>query len=226
MNTNPCHADISSFDLSKALTFSRFFSKVKLSPTARLVIRCLADFYNPRKGLMFPGQKTIADCTGAAEKSITNAIDELRSAGFIFTSKKGNCLNYYFTKRFFELLEEKPVNRSKEEVITEKHEFADSMRKNCGMDTVKIAGTCKQIHGNKLNKKVNNKVLNFQKVESEQRFPGVEETKKYLKEQRSIKAGSPLDFSKEEAINWLKSLPDFAKNGFFARELRKKWSIE
>ena len=56
MNVNPCHIEVSSFDLSKAITFSRFFSKVKLSPSARLVLRCLIDFWNPEKGLVYPGQ--------------------------------------------------------------------------------------------------------------------------------------------------------------------------
>ena len=92
MSATPCHVHVTSFDLSKAITFSKFFSKIKLSPSARLILRCLVDFYNPKKGLVYPGQNIISECTGVSARSITNAVEELRQEGIILTTKKVNHL--------------------------------------------------------------------------------------------------------------------------------------
>ena len=125
----PCHVKVSSFDLSKAITFNKLFSKVKLSASARLVLRCLVDFYNPSKGLVYPGQKMIAECTGVSQRSITNAVEELRQQGIILTTKKINHLNYYFTRKFFELVG-----------------IADTTSNNCRQQIAKTASTCNKQH--------------------------------------------------------------------------------
>jgi DNA-binding transcriptional regulator GbsR (MarR family) len=129
MQPEACIVNVSSFDLSKAITFSGIFSKVKLSPSARLVLRCLVDFWNPNKGLVFPGQKKIAEYTGSSDKSVTNAVNELRKENLIFTAgAAGGKLKYYFTAKFFELLK-----------ITEGNEkITDSIVKNTEVTTVKF----------------------------------------------------------------------------------------
>jgi hypothetical protein len=203
MSTNPCCLPVTSFDLSKAVTFSRFFSKIALSPTARLVIICLTGFYNYKKGgLMFPGQKIIAECTGASEKSITNAVNELRSTGLILTVKKNNYLNYYFTQKFFDLVK-----------------VAGGDGKNCLKVGVKIADTChEQIKKNK----VTNNSIEFLRFDK-----NIEKTRILLDQIEKNRANScsPLDFTKEQAEEYLKNLLPELKNSYFARELRKKWSL-
>lgn len=42
----------------------------------------------------------------------------------------------------------------------------------------------------------------------------------------SYSIGSPLDFDKQSAFNWLNSLPDFMKDTYFAVEVRKKWGFD
>lgn len=115
-----CTVQVSSFDLSKAVTFSGIFSKIKLSPSARLVLRCLVDFWNPSKGLVFPGQKKIAEYTGSSDKSITNAVNELRKENLILTSgPAGGKLKYFFTPKFFELVKiaESPVKNAEDTTV-------------------------------------------------------------------------------------------------------------
>jgi len=210
MSVNPCCVQVTSFDLSKAITFNRLFSKVKLSPTARLVIKCLADFYNYKKGgLMFPGQNVIADCTGASEKSITNAINELRTAGLILTVKKGARLNYYFSTKFFDLLE-----------------ITDYKSKNFVSTSEKITVTCKeQIKENKVFKKDKFKNLSNLKNPNENLASQTKILLKNIEEDRK-KSCTPLDFTYEQAKNYLDNLIPELRNSFFARELRKKWNIQ
>lgn len=208
MQVQACKVEVSSFDLSKAMTFSKIFSKVKLSPSARLVLRCLVDFYNPKKGLVYPGQELISECTGVSSRSITNAVDELRKASLILTTKKGSNLNYHFSNIFFELVE-----------------VADHTRKNCSSSPAKIAD--KQHENNKINNK--HKILNFQKNYSQPEgvdYPSVEKTQEYLAKQKNIKTGSPLDYTYEQAKQYLGCLMPELKNSYFARELRKKWCLE
>jgi hypothetical protein len=38
-------------------------------------------------------------------------------------------------------------------------------------------------------------------------------------------SGSPLDFDREQAMEWLAELPEILKNSYFAVEVRKKWGL-
>ncbi len=94
-----CHT---SFDICKALIQTRFFSKKvangkKLTPTARLVLICLASHWNHRTGNAYPTQMTIAEETGSTKMSVIDAIVELRNAMLIITSKYKGRLNYQLT---------------------------------------------------------------------------------------------------------------------------------
>ena len=42
------HVNVKSFNILKAITDTNFFSKVDLSPTARLIMFSLANMYNPK----------------------------------------------------------------------------------------------------------------------------------------------------------------------------------
>lgn len=98
--------DLTSFEISKRITTSRFFSKVQLTPSTKLTLRCLLDFRNHKTGLTFPKQSTIADATGLTVASINRAVEELRQAKLIITVKYNGRLNYSFTNFFYELLKE------------------------------------------------------------------------------------------------------------------------
>lgn len=203
MNANPCQTHVSSFDINKAITLKRFFSKIKITASARLVLRCLIDFYNPKKGLVYPGQKTIAECTDLSLRSVNSAVDELRKKGVILTSgSAGERLKYFFSAKFFDLLEiaqHNAISAQAPHAISAQH------------------GT----NNHEQNKKhPNNKLLNF-----EPRHISIETTKKYLTDQKNIQSGSPLDYTYNEAIDYLNSLLPELQNSFFAKELRKKWKI-
>ena len=101
---NQYQQEFTSFDLSKRITTSRIFSKIKLSPSAKLTLRCLLDFRNHKTGLTFPKQTTIAEATGLTKASINKAIEELRKAKLILTVKYNGRLNYQLTNVFLNLL--------------------------------------------------------------------------------------------------------------------------
>jgi DNA-binding Lrp family transcriptional regulator len=93
------------FDLSKAITMSKFFNRVKLKASTRLILRALVDYYNPNKEYTFPKQNTLADVTGCSRETVISSIEELRSKGLIITiGEKGDSLKYRFCEKFFTLL--------------------------------------------------------------------------------------------------------------------------
>lgn len=104
MQTIPATPDLTSFDINKAVTFNKFFQKVSLSPASRLVLRCLIDCWNPAKGLVFPGQGFISEATGVTLRSVSASVQQLKDQGLILTTRKQSHLNYYFTQKFFDLL--------------------------------------------------------------------------------------------------------------------------
>ena len=97
--------NVKSFNIVRAITDKNLFSKVKLSPTARLVLFNLANMYNLKKGCSFPKIEKLTLCTGATEKSVITALNELRTNNLIVSSKDRYRINYYFTNNFFSLLE-------------------------------------------------------------------------------------------------------------------------
>ena len=99
------HAPVKSFNIVKAITDKNLFSSVKLSPTARLVLFNLANMYNLKKGYSFPKVKKLVLCTGATEKSVISSLNELRVNNLIVSSRDDYKTNYYFTKKFFNLLQ-------------------------------------------------------------------------------------------------------------------------
>lgn len=197
--------EVSQFEISKAITFSKFFSRIKLKASARLVLRCLIDHWNPDKEYCFPRQNTIADETGCSRETVIAAIDELRAKGLIFTNgEKGEGLKYYIAPKFFELLE---------------------IQQPCG----KIQhGTCEkisqheQIKYKQINKTTSKKSFYFDQGIA---YKSPELTRQELETSQNVEKACPLDYNKNEALIWLSNLPDILKNSYFAREVRKKWGI-
>lgn len=243
MNVKAYHINVTSFDLSKAMTFSRIFNKVKLSPSARLTLRCLVDFWNPEKGLVYPGQKTISECTGVSLRSVNAAVDELRKAGLLLTTgNNGGRLKYYFTNYFFKLVEI-AQGKAKTSQVTyaessyhEQHEIHEQNNKQNKIISFELTEFQKRYQDvfEKLSEYELKKYKILKGWEKEewlkakkQEFNKLQSSSELLHSlnESKQKTTSPLDFNKEEAIEWLNSLPQFAKNGYFAAEIRKKWNL-
>lgn len=101
---------LTQFELSKQLIQSKFFSKVKLSPSARLVLIVLCSHY-PN---IYPSIKTIQEEAGINSKqSVITALKELSKHGLIlYETKKSN--NYQFTGLFFNLLDVQKLETNKQ----------------------------------------------------------------------------------------------------------------
>jgi len=98
------HVNVKSFNIIKGIIDSNFFSKVELSPTARLVMFSLANMYNPKKGYVYPKNNKLTKCTGAGERAVSQSISELREKGFIFVVMADNFRQIYFTRKTYGLL--------------------------------------------------------------------------------------------------------------------------
>lgn len=98
-----CHT---SFDIVKQTILSKLFSKVKLSPSAKLVLWCLVVHWNHRTGVAFPRQCTIAEETGLTKASVNKGIEELRKEKFILTAKTNCRLSYQLTNVLLTALNE------------------------------------------------------------------------------------------------------------------------
>jgi hypothetical protein len=186
---------VTQFELSKQLVMSKFFSKVHLSPSARLVLMVLCSHY-PN---IYPSIKTIQEEAGiASNKSVISALKELSGKGLILYETK-NCNNYTLTSVFFAQIE--------------------------GKNYTQI---------NNLNKKDNKDFKNFSnfrtqpsetlpKYHHNTHITGI--TYKKYEPEKQTKKESPLDLSREQAIEFLKNLPQRMQNTYFATELRKKWNL-
>jgi len=212
MNTQPCFADVTQFNLSKAFTFSKIFSKVELTPSARIIIRHLADYYNPGKKYIFPSIKELAEVSGYSERSVISAIDELNKAGLLFIAKKNHRSNYYFSNKLFELL-----GFTEPEKNDNERENISNERENISRPYIEQKRRTKEeqkVFKNSFN--LNNK----QGISYCSANKPLEDLRK-AKENRK----SPLDMPKKEAIEWYNTLPEILKNSYFAKEVRKKWNI-
>lgn len=100
----PLHVNVKSFNILRAITDTNFFSRVDLSPTARLVIFSLANMYNPKKGFVYPKNSKLMKCTGSGERAVSQAVGELKDKGVIVIVFEENFRKIYFTQKTYELL--------------------------------------------------------------------------------------------------------------------------
>ena len=226
---------LSQFELSK-ITLKNL-NRFNLSPTAKLVLLSLVDCYNPVKAEIYPKQKTIADQLGISERSVIRAIKEIVTCQFvIYETKSSN--RYKFTSTFFDLVNlsypecqndissndnmsssyiEQRREQIKNKVVTfELTEFqkkyADVFEKLSERDYQNY----RSLQGfEKENWLKNKRKEIFQAQESKKIIENIEKDKQ--------NTGSPLDFNKEQALNYLNNLPAFLYNSFFGTELRKKY---
>lgn len=96
---------ITSFELNKLITTTKLFSKIKLTATSKLVLRCLIDYWNNEIGYCYPKQETISQATGVSRKSVVTAIRELAKLNLIKTQKKKYHIEYFLGEKLFHLLD-------------------------------------------------------------------------------------------------------------------------
>lgn len=94
-----------SFEINKLITTTQLFSNIKLTVSARLVLRCIVDYWNFNLSCAYPTQATIAKCTGLTEVSVGSAINELYSKGLIDKKKQRKRIYYYLTLKFLGYLD-------------------------------------------------------------------------------------------------------------------------
>jgi len=56
-------------------------------------------------------------------------------------------------------------------------------------------------------------------------YPSVEATKQLIESKMDVKIGSPLEMTREQAVEFLENLMPELQDSYFAVELRKKWSL-
>lgn len=89
-----------SFEINKLITTTQLFSQIKLTVSARLVLRCIVDYWNFKLCCAYPTQSTIAKCTGLTEVAVGKAVKELDMKGLIDKKKYRKRIYYHFTLKF------------------------------------------------------------------------------------------------------------------------------
>jgi DNA-binding transcriptional MocR family regulator len=189
--------NLTQFEFTKVLLNN--LSLFDLAPTTKLVLLYLSNFYNPQKPA-YPRQETISQTIGISLSSVKRAVKELSELGLILVEMKWNN-NYVFTSKIFDILKltlSKDQNETKLQVKLNPHDKT-------------------------INKKIN-KPNNFYKNNEAPKYPPAVETIQTYKKERETSV-SPLSFDRETAIEFYQKLPEFAKNGYFAKELKKKWNL-
>lgn len=204
--------NISQFELINMVYKSKLFNKIELKPTAKLVLYALIHHYNPANEDMFPSQKFIAQNLGISEKSVERAVKELAANRLIMYVTR-NVNRYKFTSFFFDSVNLSDVNRQN------------------------VSNKVRQIVGQtyKHEQKNENRFLKFSSYSGNsptgaamRQHSTIEETKKLLQNIEKNKEDNfaPKDFSKNDAIKWLNSLPAELHGGILAQEVYKKHKIE
>jgi len=121
------HVNIKSFNILRAITDTNFFSKVDLSPTARLIMFSLANMYNPKKGFVYPKNNKLMKCTGSAERAVSLAVNELKNKGIVVIVLEENFRKIYFTQKTYKFL---GVIEDEKEAAPENTDNAEEMNYN------------------------------------------------------------------------------------------------
>lgn len=208
--TNDKKPKINGFNLAQRLYTSGIAAAFDLNPTQILVLIGLASHFNPDKSVVFPSQEYLAKKLNISERSVVRAINELIKKRLIVKSKNGNNNLYAFTAIFFEAAG-----------------MSDNIRH---IDTpLNDNLTHKQYNSNYKNKNTPNSLSNFEehikRKNIHEQTTRLKQTTQYIQNQKNIKTGSPLDFTKEQAVEYIKNLGEFASNSSFAKQLKTKWNL-
>ena len=99
MQNTTIKVQTTSFEINKLITTTQLFSKIKLTVSARLVLRCIVDYWNFNLCFSYPTQLTIAKCTGLTDVAVGKAIKELDNKGLIEKHKKDKRIYYKYTQK-------------------------------------------------------------------------------------------------------------------------------
>lgn len=94
----------SSFEINKLITLKQLYNKVDLMLSTRLVLRCIADYWNNKLCYAYPTQKTIALATGLSVVSVIQAVNELQDKQLLIKQKQRKRIYYVFSSMFFNYL--------------------------------------------------------------------------------------------------------------------------
>lgn len=208
---NPCYNHVSGnltqFEISKQIYTKGVYNKYDLTPTTKLVLVSIANHYNPKSKEAYPSQKTIAENMGISEKSVERAIKELCASGLIIYETK--YVNHYkFTPKFFAAIE-----------------MSDRIRQNVGSTHRQNVGQTNK--GEQINnKEFKNKFSSYNSAQKSNAI-SIEQTRKLLDEieENKKKSTSPLEFTKDQAIEYINNLPKELRNSFFPTKLKQKYNL-
>ena len=240
MNTKACNSMVlSQFELSK-ITLKNLH-KFNISPTGKLVLLALIDCYNPTKHDIFPKQTTIAQQLGISISSVKRVIKEITNAGLLIYERKYQN-RYKLTQHFFDLINLTPAEvkfKPSESTnlnpacIEQKKETNKKQKNVLSFQLTKFQMQYRDVFEN-LSKSEIKKYRSLQGYEKEdwlkvkrKEYSQIQTSKELQIKLENDKqnTGSPLDFNKDQAIEYLKNLPAFLSDSFFAKELRKKWQL-
>ena len=200
---------ISSFEIVKQIYTSGMLASLKLSPSSKLVLIALANHYNPNKPDMFPSQDYLSKQLGISPRSIARAIKELSLVGVVIYETK-NVNRYKFTSKFFDLAKlaynTGQIDKSNYANLANKQ-----IREKLNNDNFKDFKKPKYYHNTQ---------------ETGVNYKSPEQTKQEITQSLPVKKSSPLDFNKEQALDWCKTLPPILKaNSIFYRQVCEKWGF-
>lgn len=206
---------INGFNLAQRLYTCGIASAFELNPTQLLVLIGLSSHFNPDKSVVFPSQGYLAKKLNISERSVVRAINELVKKRLIVKSKNGNNNLYAFTSIFFDAVNMSETQRQSDTQVSDK--MADkqynSNYKNNSTDFQKNKSSLSHLEDHLKRKNL---------IEQKHRL---NQTTQYIQDQKSIKAGSPLEFNKQQAIDYINNLGEFALNSYFAKQLKEKWNL-
>ncbi len=251
-NTKPTQSHVlhgfNQFELTKNLVNN--LSQFKLTPSAKLVMLYLSTCYNPNKVDIYPKQKTIASKIGISERSTVRAIDELVKAGLIL--KVCNYTNRYkITSKIAQkspeiekifnadnLADTKCKNDTKQDDnLTHHEQIKETKKEQDRKYIVKYAmerGVTNIIPYVNAILKAGNYAGIIKKYKDIEKAQEQAEIRRQLTE-RQVKqnkedaktATSPLEFSKDKAIEFVNKMPSYLrKSSIFAQEIIKKYNIK
>ena len=219
-----------------------------LKPTTKLVLLYLAGCYNPKHADVFPKQKTIALQMGISERSVISAISDLHKEGLVISERKYTN-RYKFTAKILNLgahvedfseakckdctLESEnfapPYIEQEKEQIKEQHVSL----KNVSLEDYKILKNYAQKNGARnINAYINKllscgsggEIIKAARQVKENSEARKKETQELLQryEQEKQTACSPVEYTREQAIEYIKSMnPMFWSSGCCARLIQK-----
>lgn len=205
--------------IQKLIYTKRLAKQFGLKPIELGVLTTIAVHYNHFTGECFPSQSTIAEILDVARETVNRAIKALIGKSLVSAHGKiGESKTYNFTELFFNA------------ILAQDDQKDTCDKKSHGGVTQDHRGCDKKSH-----KQINEhdnitfQKNNFKKPYNQQQqgitYLSSADTKKLLEEKNKIKRGSPLDFTKDQAEEWLKNLMPELQNSYFAREVRKKFNI-